>query len=121
ADGRHVLLAGAGAEAFARRAGLACVPPETFVIDEQRVRWIAQRGGQPGTVGAVALDGHGRLAAATSTGGVRGKLPGRIGDSAVLGAGTWADAAGAASATGVGETILLAGLTRAAVGALHAG
>ncbi len=121
ADGRHVLLAGPGAEAFARRCGVPGAPREAFVTAAQRARWAAHRGGQPGTVGAVALDARGQLAAATSTGGVQGKLPGRIGDSAVPGAGTWADAAGAASATGIGETILHAGLTRAAVAALHAG
>jgi len=121
-DGRHVLLAGAGAEAFARRVGLATAPPEAFVSARQRQRWSTSRGGDRGTVGAVAVDHAGRLAAATSTGGVSGKLAGRIGDSAVLGAGTYADgAAGAASATGPGEAILVAGLAKAAVDALRGG
>jgi beta-aspartyl-peptidase (threonine type) len=121
-DGRHVLMAGAGAEALGRRRGLKTLPPEALVTARQRRRWSARSGGQPGTVGCVALDAGGHLAAATSTGGLRGKLPGRIGDSAVIGAGTYADdAAGAASATGNGEAILLAGLARAAVAGLRDG
>ena len=64
----------------------------------------------PGTVGAVALDSSGHLAAATSTGGLEGKPPGRVGDSAIIGAGTWADdETVAVSATGVGEAFILAG------------
>lgn len=59
-----------------------------------------------GTVGAVALDSHGRIAVATSTGGIRGKLPGRIGDTGIYGAGTYAGRAGGASATGFGEEII---------------
>ena len=121
-DGRHVLLAGAGAEQLGRRRGLAAVPPESLVTAAQRRRWSARAAGPPGTVGCVAVDAAGHLAAATSTGGLRGKLPGRIGDSAVIGAGTYADdGAGAASATGHGETILLAGLARAAVDGVRDG
>jgi beta-aspartyl-peptidase (threonine type) len=71
------------------------------------------------TVGAVGLDMRGELAAATSTGGIAGKLPGRVGDSAIIGAGTFADPRGAASATGAGEAILKVGLCRQAVGALR--
>jgi isoaspartyl peptidase/L-asparaginase-like protein (Ntn-hydrolase superfamily) len=62
-----------------------------------------------GTVGAVALDAAGRLAAATSTGGLFGKRPGRVGDTALLGHGTWADERVALSCTGVGEAFILAG------------
>jgi beta-aspartyl-peptidase (threonine type) len=121
-DGRHVLLAAAGAEAFARRARLASAPPETFVTPRQRRRWIARRSGDRGTVGAVAIDRAGHVAAGTSTGGLPGKLSGRIGDSAILGAGTYADdAAGAASATGPGEAIIIAGLARLTVDALRRG
>jgi beta-aspartyl-peptidase (threonine type) len=73
-------------------------------------------------VGSVAVDAAGHVAAATSTGGLRGKHPGRIGDSAVIGAGTYADdGAGAASATGNGEAILLTGLARAAVDGVRDG
>jgi beta-aspartyl-peptidase (threonine type) len=74
---------------------------------------------QGATVGAVALDKNGGLAAATSTGGIAGKLPGRVGDSAIIGAGTFADTGGAASATGTGEAILTVGLCREAVRALR--
>jgi L-asparaginase / beta-aspartyl-peptidase len=121
-DGRHVLLAGEGAEAFARRAGLPTAPRESFITDRQRRRWQAQRPPDGGTVGAVARDVAGHVAAATSTGGITGKLPGRIGDSAILGAGTYADdRAGAASATGDGEAIIIAGLAKAAVDAMRGG
>ncbi len=68
----------------------------------------------PGTVGALALDGEGRLAAATSTGGLMLKLPGRLGDSSQIGAGTYADAFGACSATGIGEVAIKLGLARMA-------
>jgi beta-aspartyl-peptidase (threonine type) len=109
-DGRHVLLAGPGAVAFARQAGLAFEPEEWFVTDRRRRDLAGLRppvGGS--TVGAVARDAAGHLAAATSTGGRTGQLPGRIGDSPVPGAGTWADdATCAVSATGVGEAFLRA-------------
>ncbi|MEW6474832.1 MAG: isoaspartyl peptidase/L-asparaginase [Actinomycetota bacterium] len=119
-DGRHVLLAGPGAEAFARSRGLAFEAPGWF-ITERRQRDLARRLGSPsvpsgqtpaesgGTVGAVARDRDGHLAAATSTGGRTGQLPGRVGDSPVPGAGTWADdATCAVSATGIGEAFLRA-------------
>jgi len=111
-DGNHVLYCGAGAAAFAERKGFVPVEPETMITDEARehlAAHLAQTGGAwpSGTVGAVARDRHGRLAAATSTGGITGKRPGRVGDSPLLGAGTYADdALGAASATGLGEGIM---------------
>jgi L-asparaginase / beta-aspartyl-peptidase len=121
-DGRHVLLAGAGAEAFARLCGVATASPDSFITARQRQRWQQRIAGDGGTVGAVAVDADGHTAAATSTGGLLGKLPGRIGDSAILGAGTYADdRAGAASATGQGEAIIIAGLAKAAVDGLRAG
>jgi beta-aspartyl-peptidase (threonine type) len=122
-DGRHALLAGSGAEAFARQCGLPTVAPASLVTERQRQRWQARvRDHQGGTVGAVAVDARGDVAAATSTGGTLGKLVGRIGDSAVIGAGTYADnRAGAASATGHGEAIIIAGLAKAAVDALRTG
>jgi len=117
----HVLLAGAGASAFARRVGLPPVPNAQLVTEAQRARWEARRAGavvqgEPkGTVGAVARDVHGHLAAATSTGGVPMKLPGRIGDSALIGAGTYADdTLGAVSCTGEGERIIPLALARQA-------
>lgn len=134
----HVLMAGAGAERLARRAGIALCRPADLVTQRARERWraalerrveaagaaAARGGGGPGsfgTVGAVALDAAGTLAAATSTGGVGGKLSGRVGDSAIIGAGTFADADGAASATGQGEAIMKAALCREAVAALRRG
>jgi isoaspartyl peptidase/L-asparaginase-like protein (Ntn-hydrolase superfamily) len=101
----HVLLAGAGAAAFARSQGLAEVAdPEA---------WHTQAGKSDanyppgtlahGTVGCVARDAEGRLAAATSTAGVFGKLQGRVGDSPIVGAGCWADGHAAVSCTGQGE------------------
>ena len=112
-DGRHVLLAGPGAEAFACDAGLAFEPPEWFVTDRRRqdlARYLSIAAGPGGgTVGAVARDRAGHLAAATSTGGRTGQLPGRVGDSPIPGAGTWADDASCAlSATGIGEAFVRA-------------
>jgi beta-aspartyl-peptidase (threonine type) len=106
-DGRHVLLAGAGAERFARAQGLALVRPSYFDTPERRAA-LRRGGARPrGTVGAVARDRDGNLAAATSTGGSTGKLPGRVGDSPIVGAGTWADnATCAVSGTGHGELFL---------------
>lgn len=102
----HVVLAGAGAERFARRQGLELVAPEYFVMRTQRAALARKLNG---TVGAVALDAHGNLAAATSTGGRTGKLPGRVGDSPIIGAGTYADnATCAVSGTGDGEAFMRA-------------
>jgi beta-aspartyl-peptidase (threonine type) len=97
----HVLLAGRGAEAFARKHGIAFAPPSYF---HTAGRLAALR---RGTVGAVALDAQGNLAAATSTGGSTGKLAGRVGDSPIVGAGTYADnATCAVSGTGLGEAFM---------------
>ncbi len=110
----HVLLAGPGADDFAREQGLAAIPndPDWFRLPVGVVP--ADLEAEPdalahGTVGAVALDAAGRLAAATSTGGLFGKRPGRVGDTALLGHGTWADQRVALSCTGVGEAFILAG------------
>lgn len=127
----HVMLAGRGAEEFAREQGLQLVKNSYFSTEERRKAWQQQRrrdslaaardsssgkkaahapgalrdpGEKFGTVGAVALDIHGNLAAATSTGGMSNKRFGRIGDSPVIGAGTYADNKTAAiSCTGWGE------------------
>ena len=94
----HVLLAGADAERFAVELGATAVATDYFRAGTLLAPADAD------TVGAVALDCSGNLAAATSTGGIFGKLPGRVGDSPVIGAGTFADNATAAvSATGQGE------------------
>ncbi len=117
----HVMLAGTGAERFARDAGFELCAPEDLIAPRARERFRARVQSQSeigfarekhGTVGAAALDTHGQLAAATSTGGVPGKMVGRIGDSAIIGAGTFANATAAASATGHGEAIIMASLCR---------
>lgn len=97
-EGRHVLLSGAGADAFARAQGLEPATQEWLILPERRAQLgeLLAGGGfdtdmKYGTVGAVARDAAGHLAAATSTGGVTGKSWGRIGDSPLIGAGTWAD------------------------------
>jgi isoaspartyl peptidase/L-asparaginase-like protein (Ntn-hydrolase superfamily) len=114
----HVLLAGDGAERFAREQGLARAAPESFVTELRRrqlARWREGSGAATppaggGTVGAVARDAQGHLAAATSTGGLTGKLPGRVSDSALIGAGNFADdATCAVSATGTGDAFIRAG------------
>lgn len=106
----HVMLAGAGALAFAREFGFPEVmnPGAYYVLP---VGVIAAEATEQthGTVGAVAMDASGRLAAATSTGGTFGKLEGRVGDSPLVGAGTWADDDVAISCTGTGEHIIRAG------------
>ncbi|WP_243708006.1 isoaspartyl peptidase/L-asparaginase family protein [Luteimonas arsenica] len=111
----HVMLAGSGAEAFAEGQGIELVDPSYFRTER---RWeqlqralrkeVAGREGLKyvGTVGAVALDARGHLAAGTSTGGMTNKRWGRIGDSPVIGAGTWADEGCAVSGTGWGEFYL---------------
>jgi beta-aspartyl-peptidase (threonine type) len=104
----HTLLVGEGAERHARDAALEFEDPEWFVTDRERQRH--DRPDEHGTVGAVAFDSHGDLAAATSTGGVRGQLPGRVGDTPVIGAGTWADDYVAISCTGSGERFIRAAL-----------
>ncbi|RMG11195.1 MAG: hypothetical protein D6731_15995 [Planctomycetota bacterium] len=126
-EGRHVLLVGEGADARARRLGL---PPLPAPPPEKRAAWEALRErsaarpeelgsvGRPDdegavadsqdTVGAVAVDGEGRVAAAVSTGGMWLKAPGRVGDSALVGAGLFAcdELGAAASATGIGERMI---------------
>lgn len=100
----HVMLAGEGAMAFARDQGLKTI--------DDPATWFTQAGAfesnhpptlPTGTVGCVVRDAEGRLAAATSTAGVFGKMPGRVGDSPLIGAGAWADDLAAVSCTGQGE------------------
>lgn len=124
-DGRHVLLVAHGAHAFARAVGLPECDPASLVTERQRKRLAARRaaapGGArpatlPGTVGATALDRHGTVAAATSTGGTMGKRAGRVGDSALIGCGTYADSTlGGVSCTGDGEAIIRVVLARRAL------
>ena len=108
----HVMLVGRGAENF-------CYKHHLEFIDNPESYYVVPVGVEPeemtqaelghGTVGAVALDAEGRIAAATSTGGVFGKLEGRVGDTPLIGSGTWADEFVGASCTGLGEYFILAG------------
>lgn len=125
----HVLLVGEGAEAFAAAHGAALVDPDYFHTEARYAQWqralseaaIALDHDFPlkkepidpdtkfGTVGAVACDAHGHVAAATSTGGMTNKAVGRVGDSPLIGAGCYAnDATAAVSATGTGEAFIRA-------------
>jgi isoaspartyl peptidase/L-asparaginase-like protein (Ntn-hydrolase superfamily) len=129
----HVMLAAGGADRFAREQGLAMVAPAYFGTARRRAALEAERARQRGavarrateaerhgTVGAVALDARGNLAAATSTGGYTNKPPGRVGDSPVIGAGTYADnRACAVSATGTGEYFMRALLAYDVVARMH--
>jgi beta-aspartyl-peptidase (threonine type) len=107
----HVMLAGEGAERFAQSMGIKLVPGDYFDTPERKrqleeyKKRIEQ--GKHGTVGCVALDTHGNLAAATSTGGMTGKMPGRIGDAPLIGDGTYANnKTCAVSCTGWGEKFI---------------
>ena len=125
--GWPVMLAGAAGDAYANREGLEQVDSTWFATDLRRAQWkkwrdqrlrpgatdeedaLLDHDGEEdgwGTVGAVALDVHGHVAAATSTGGMTGKPLGRVGDTPIIGAGTWADATVAVSCTGVGEAFI---------------
>jgi beta-aspartyl-peptidase (threonine type) len=125
----HVMIAGVGAEKFAQQQGIAMMPEEYFITEHrkeqlEKIKQLeqdkakAKKGAQAeplpamfrmGTVGAVALDRHGNLAAGTSTGGLANKRPGRVGDSPIIGAGTYANNATCAiSATGQGEFFIRA-------------
>ena len=116
----HVFLAGSGADAFARAHNVEAAGPDWFETPERR-RQLDEILANPdapfdsgmkyGTVGAVARDTHGHVASATSTGGLTGKKWGRVGDSPLIGAGTYADdRAGAISCTGAGEYFIRLGV-----------
>jgi len=107
---KHVMLIGKHAENFAHRHGIKLINPNSLITKQQVKKWQEvktkkfQEAEKHGTVGAVALDCNGNLAAATSTGGIINKMPGRVGDSPIIGAGTYADnQTCAVSATGQGE------------------
>ena len=124
--GWPVMLNSKGAENFALEKGLEEVSQEWLITDLRKAQWKKWRDTKSrpgstdeddeaildhdnegmGTVGAVAIDSQGNLAAATSTGGMTGKPDGRIGDTPIIGAGTWADKAVAVSCTGVGEAFI---------------
>lgn len=138
-DSPHVMLVGEGARQFARQVGEEICRTRDLLVGREHERYLRVLAGEcdlvedefdasprerspMGTVGAVALDHAGHLAAATSTGGTQHKAPGRVGDTPVIGAGTYADdRAGAASATGWGEGILRVVLCKTAVDSMAAG
>jgi L-asparaginase / beta-aspartyl-peptidase len=113
----HMMLVGEGAERFAKSQGIALCNAKELITPAEREAWQHckkdthaaehHRGHEQGTVGAVAADVHGGLFAATSTGGTCCKLPGRVGDSPLIGCGCYADSeAGGVSSTGYGEAIM---------------
>ena len=121
----HVMLVGSGAEEFGLQHGITMVPNDYFVTEKRLQQFRRLKSNDKssertalldpspfGTVGAVARDGKGNIAAATSTGGMSGKLAGRVGDSPIIGAGTYANNATAAiSATGHGEFFIRWGVS----------
>ena len=126
----HMMLVGEGAERFAVQQGLALCAPEDLISEAERDAWLKcrnsehaaahHRGHEQGTVGAVARDRDGRLFAATSTGGTCCKLPGRVGDSPLIGCGCYADEeAGGVSCTGYGEAIMKVIMAKAAADLLR--
>ena len=126
----HMMLVAAGAEKFAAEHGVPLCEPSTLVHERERIAWSLCKedshaaenhlGPESGTVGAVALDNSGHLIAATSTGGTCCKLPGRVGDSPLIGCGCYADAeAGGISCTGHGEGIMKIVMAKMATDLLH--
>jgi len=126
---QHVMLSAEGALEFARGRGIPFCEPEELIVERERERYLRARriAASPEsppseTVGAVACDSRGKLAVASSTGGTFLKLPGRIGDSPVIGAGLYADdRKGAAASTGHGEAILRIVMAYRAVEAMTTG
>ncbi|KAI4812995.1 hypothetical protein KUCAC02_024351 [Chaenocephalus aceratus] len=121
----HVILTGRGANLFAESIGMATVPADELVTENEWKEWDKQKNYVAGvmedfnsqwahdTVGAVAVDSDGNVACATSTGGIRNKMVGRVGDSPIIGSGAYADnLSGAVSCTGHGESILKVTLAR---------
>src|SRR5712664_1761939 len=126
----HMMLVAGGAERFAKQHGVKLCKPEELVSEAEREAWMKckadkhaaehHRGHEQGTVGAVAIDRDGRLFAATSTGGTCCKLPGRVGDSPLIGCGCYADSeAGGVSCTGYGEAIMKVVMAKSAVDLLR--
>lgn len=130
----HIFLAGPGANDFAMEKGVPFVPDDELITDFARQAledFIHGKGeatselgkeSKHGTVGAVAIDRYGHMACATSTGGMTGKLPGRVGDTPLVGAGGYCDdASGACSATGHGESIARVCLCHHIIGLMQSG
>jgi beta-aspartyl-peptidase (threonine type) len=133
----HLMVSGKGAEIFARLAGFHEIPPELQTgsaeqrdLDKlpQNFREFIEKYSKRleeqkifSTVGAIAIDSTGYIVAGTSTGGIARAFPGRVGDTPIIGAGTFASKAGGASATGLGEGILKVGITRKVVELIESG
>ncbi|KAJ0066771.1 hypothetical protein NL108_002374, partial [Boleophthalmus pectinirostris] len=130
----HVMLTSRGANLFAESIGMATVCPEELVSEFERKEWEKHKNYVTGvkedfnamwahdTVGAVAVDSAGNVACATSTGGIRNKMVGRVGDSPVIGCGGYADNfSGAVSCTGHGESILKVTLARLIISHMEQG
>ena len=126
----HMMLVGEGAERFAVEHGIALCDPDELISEAEQEAWLKcrndkhaaehHRGHEQGTVGAVALDKDANLFAATSTGGTCCKLPGRVGDSPLIGCGCYADSeAGGVSCTGYGEAIMKIVMAKSAVDLLR--
>jgi len=124
------MLVAEGAERFAKEHGIKLCKPEELVSEAEQEAWMKckadkhaaehHRGHEQGTVGAVAIDREGHLFAATSTGGTCCKLPGRVGDSPLIGCGCYADSeAGGVSCTGYGEAIMKIVMAKTAVDLLR--
>lgn len=117
-EDKSMLLVAQGAERFAEEHGDEMCAPADLISDEQREEWEKQEAvvDRPATVGCVALDANGTLVAGTSTGGIANQPPGRVGDSALVGSGLYADNnLGACSTTGDGESIIPVVLAKTAV------
>lgn len=132
-ESQSVLLAAEGAERFAEASGVPLCDPAELVVERERARWVefARRSdfraqdafvARPGdTVGAVALDRQGRLAAGASTGGTANKPPGRVGDTPLIGCGLYADdQIGGCASTGWGESLIKVVLAKTAIDLLGA-
>jgi L-asparaginase / beta-aspartyl-peptidase len=126
----HMMLVAEGAERFAHEQGIKLCANEELLTDVEREAWSKckmdkhasafHRGHEQGTVGAVAMDRNGQIFAATSTGGTCCKLPGRVGDSPLIGCGCYADQeAGGVSCTGYGEAIMKIVMAKTAVDLLR--
>ncbi len=128
----HILLVGEGANKFARSIGIKEIDPQELVVEREWKRWRELKGrkidikvffeDKGNTVGAVAMDVEGNLAAGTSTGGIPMKMPGRVGDSPLIGCGAYADNEfGAVSTTGHGESIMKVVLAKSIIDLISRG
>lgn len=119
---RHNILVGPGAEEFARKAGIEEAGMDALITDSAREAWEKLRIQGHDTIGAIALDSHGKMAIGTSTSGANMKTPGRVGDSPIIGSGFYVETGvGGAAATGLGEDIMRTCCSMRAVELMRAG